>query len=667
MTRIAVSLGLSALAALGMAALTFACARSGSNPGSGGGNGGGQSSGDNGGGPITVNTPTTTTTSCMVTKPACSSGCKDFPANPVIDMHPDDGSPVAPADAASHFGGSASGGGPCILEPQDGTLIPQNWLRPRLRFVPAAGQNLFEIRLHADSEANDYVVYTTSKTWKMPNGHMPGTPGDWDTVRQSIWGQDITVTVTGVNMNDASSKPTSASAKFRIAPAGSGGAMIYWAAIGDKNGLSWLEGFNVGDENVSSVLTTGQVQLQLSRDQGGNLENANNTLPPGSVECIGCHAAIPDGVNGGVGTSVAFVDFYPWTGVVSDVTKDAGGSIPSWLSKGGAQTFSQPWIGLPSFSKTEWATGKHIAVASYGCPPGGASTGNGWYPWNGNGCSTQPNSGLAWFDLSTSVAPVTSTNSYDVGMGVLMNLGTTWGVIARDGDPRGAEFANFSHDGKSIVYVSTNAGQDGRLATGTADIYSVPYNGGQGGAAAAVGGASDPNLAEFYPALSPNDAFIAFNRAPGSENMYYNPHDEVFVVPSAGGSATRLAANDPPSCSNLSSPGLTNSWPKWSPSVQTCMDGVTYYWMIFSSSRDGHTFDLTNFKDPKPSSPVATSQLYLTALTIDKDNKLQTYPALYIWNQPQASATNGGAPQSNHTPVWEEVAIPAPPPPPPAL
>jgi hypothetical protein len=139
------------------------------------------------------------------------------------------------------------------------------------------------------------------------------------------------------------------------------------------------------------------------------------------------------------------------------------------------------------------------------------------------------------------------------------------------------------------------------------------------------------------------------------------------VVPSTGGTATRLAANDPPSCANLSSPGLTNSWPKWSPSVQQCTDGMTYYWIIFSSSRAGRTFDLTNFKDPKPSSPVPTSQLYLTALTIDSNNKVQSYPAVYIWNQPQTSAAYGGAPQSNHTPVWEEVAIPQPPPPPPAL
>jgi hypothetical protein len=659
-----VTLALATVMAALASAGALSCARSGSD-GSQSGGGTFFPPGDQGPGLVMGHTPTSSTTACTRTTPACTSMCKDFPSGPVIDLHPGDGAPVTPADAASHFADPGSmSGGPCLVEPQDGTLIPQNWLRPRFRYKPAGGQNLYEIRLHADSETDDYVVYTTSTTWKMPNGRMPGTAGDWDTIRASIWGQDITVTVRGVNMNDPSSKPTGTRGKFRIAPAGAGGAMIYWAAVGDKNGLSWLEGFNVGDENVSSVLTTNQVKLQISRDQGGNPQTNNSTQPPGSVECIGCHAAIPDGVDGGIGKSVAFVDFYPWTGVSAEVDVDAGGAIPPWLTPAGAQAFSQPWVGLPTFSKADWATGRHIAIASYGCPPGTAAGGASWYPWNGSGCSNQPGAGLAWFDLSSTATAVTSNNSYDVGMGVLNGQGTSWGMLARTGDPRGAEFANFSHDGKTIVYVSTDGGKDGRLDKGTvADLYTVPYNDRQGGAAAPVMGASDPAWAEFYPSFSPNDALIAFNRAPIAENMHYNAHDEVFVIPSGGGSAARLVANDPPNCLGASSPGVTNSWPKWSPSVQKCTDGLTYYWIIFSSSRDGNTFNLANFKDPKPSAAVPTSQLYLTAITIDTSNKLQMYPALFVWNQPAQSAAFGGDHQSNHTPVWEEVAIPPPAPP----
>src|SRR5579883_235684 len=308
------------LAAAVVVASAVSCARGGSSGSTytgGGGNGGlfgddgggggtGTPPGGDDGGGITIPPPMRTmgaTQPCSIMTQACTSMCTDFPAKQLTDQAPQDGSGPVPADAATHFQAAAStSGGPCIVEPQDGTLIPQNWLRPRFRFVPAPGQNLFQIRLHADSEVNDYVLYTTSKVWTMPRT-------DWEKLRASIWGQDITVTVTGVNTSSSGGAPTSSSAKFRIAPAGAGGAMIYWAAVGDKNGMSWLEGFNVGDETVATVLTPPDVQLQISRDQGGNLQTDNGMQTPGSVECIGCHAAIPDGVDGGLGTSVAFVDF----------------------------------------------------------------------------------------------------------------------------------------------------------------------------------------------------------------------------------------------------------------------------------------------------------------------------------------------------------------------
>jgi len=177
-----------------------------------------------------------------------------------------------------------------------------------------------------------------------------------------------------------------------------------------------------------------------------------------------------------------------------------------------------------------------------------------------------------------------------------------------------------------------------------------------------VQGASDPTFSEYYPAYSPDDRYVAYNRAPGGENMYYNPHAEVFVVPALGGKAARLAANDPPACSRASSPGVTNSWAKWSPQVQAC-GGKVYYWLIFSSSRSGSPFNPANLKQ---GGNVMTSQLYITAVVDDGSGNLTTFPALYIWNQPTAYSgplTFNGNAQSNHTPTWEVVDIPRPPPP----
>ena len=147
-------------------------------------------------------------------------------------------------------------------------------------------------------------------------------------------------------------------------------------------------------------------------------------------------------------------------------------------------------------------------------------------------------------------------------------------------------------------------------------------------------GASDPAATEFYPSFSPDDSLIAFTRVSGSGSSYSNPASEVFVVPSAGGTAVRLAANDAAACqSTLTSPGLTNDWPKWSPHATTA-NGKTYYWLTFSSKRMGTT----------------NAQLYVTALVADGSGKLTSYPALYLWNQP---ATDG-----NHTPSWDDFSIP---------
>ena len=77
-----------------------------------------------------------------------------------------------------------------------------------------------------------------------------------------------------------------------------------------------------------------------------------------------------------------------------------------------------------------------------------------------------------------------------------------------------------------------------------------------GGTAKPLPGASDPNLQEYYPAFAPDDSLIAFDRTDNGLNLYNQAQGEVFVIPSTGGTATRLASNDPPTCTGLgSAPG----------------------------------------------------------------------------------------------------------------
>ena len=209
------------------------------------------------------------------------------------------------------------------------------------------------------------------------------------------------------------------------------------------------------------------------------------------------------------------------------------------------------------------------------------------------------------------------------------------GTIARTGDSGGATEPAFSHDGTRIVYVSGSpySFADGRLGNGPGDLYLVPYGNRAGGGAAKLAGASDPSLTEYYPSFSPDDAYVAFTRFAGTGNSYSNPQAEVFVVPVAGGTATRFAANDPPAClGGAHSPGIANDWPKWSPRATAAPNGKTYYWVTFSSTRSGRP------------------QLYVAPMTVTGGIIDASYPALYLWNQPSTD--------DNHTPSWDDYQIP---------
>src|SRR5512135_2350715 len=70
--------------------------------------------------------------------PTCNP-CNDFLADPILDGPSDGGGgePVvgpAPPSSATLFGAAGSPtGGPCMFEPEVGTLFPNNWLRARFR------------------------------------------------------------------------------------------------------------------------------------------------------------------------------------------------------------------------------------------------------------------------------------------------------------------------------------------------------------------------------------------------------------------------------------------------------------------------------------------------------------------------------------------------------
>ena len=354
-------------------------------------------------------------------------------------------------------------------------------------------------------------------------------------------------------------------------------------------------GYTPGDESVVVALTSDQVQ----------------TRPPGDqVACIGCHTSTPDGkfaafkTLDNTGTSIN-------GGILASVQSSDAGAPPPFWTTASINSLNTSDFGVPSFSKAHWTEGDYTMLSSLGN--------------SGSGSGAQ----LAWFDLEA------TANA----------LGTAYGYlpvenIVSDAGAMSAIMPNFTHDGLNVVFTSTSETYDGRVTGKDAKVYVVPYNSRAGGTATAILGASDPAYDSYYPAVSPDDSWIAFNRIPAgsaTDSEQGGNLGEVFVVPIGGGTPTRLAANDPIACLYHTSPGITNSWPKWAPKI-TAVGDRTFYWLVFSSKRVDYQ----------------TSQLYLTAVVL-QGNTVQTYPALLLWPQPPT--------KSNHTPAWDYFEIPKAPPP----
>lgn len=200
----------------------------------------------------------------------CAPSCTDFPAEPIVTTG-------VPGNAPNMFGAPGSGSqgtGPCLSDPQDGTLFPANWLRPRFSFQAPVGQTVFELRLHNASEKNDLVVYTTSPTWTMPKDM-------WNSLGAHAVNQPITVTVRGLTTaGGANPVSVSAPSTFTIAPVGVGGSIVYWTTTG----VSSLKG-----RGARAVGPGVAVHGALRRSQGrasGGFEGRRRSQVPGVLSGV---------------------------------------------------------------------------------------------------------------------------------------------------------------------------------------------------------------------------------------------------------------------------------------------------------------------------------------------------------------------------------------------
>lgn len=464
-----------------------------------------------------------------------------------------------PAGAPALFAAPDPGsGGPCLFEPEIGTLFPRNWLRPRFRFNTANQENLFEIKIVVPNEQSPLLIYTRNTTYTL-------AASAWSLITSLAAGEKLHVTVrSAVESGGAITAGPFGGTEgdIEVAPVDAAGSIVYWTT---SNGTQ-LKGFKIGEETTQTVVTPAQ----------------------GNTQCVACHTSTPDGKFVAATASDNAGDGSP--GYVRLLSLDGKAQAPSFVTPSAASLLTRVPQHAPAFSLAHWAPGDHTMLSMM--------------PINGR-------TEITWTDLE-------ATGTAE---------GEGWGVIARTGDDRAASAATMSHDGKTIVYTSASSSGAGTISNDGA-LFTVPYGNRQGGAAQPVSGANDPGYHHFYPSFSADDQLLALNRIPAGQSSYNNPTAEVYVVPAAGGTPTRVVANDPPACLGVKSPGITNSWPKWSPSVST-VKGKTYYFMVFSSTRN-----------PATNGP----QLYVSPIVVE-NGVVTTYAALYLWNQPEH--------ENNHTPAWD--------------
>ncbi len=94
------------------------------------------------------------------------------------------------------------------------------------------------------------------------------------------------------------------------------------------------------------------------------------------------------------------------------------------------------------------------------------------------------------------------------------------------------------------------------------DLYTLPFNHGNGGKPTPLEGASQNGRSNYFPCYSPDGRWIAFNQS--DTGLVLQPDSALYLIPAEGGKARRMRCNT----------GRMNSWHCWSPNSR---------WLVYAS------------------------------------------------------------------------------------